>query len=116
MRDVIARGALVLAIAAWIAAEILEGLDYAHRKGEGVIHRDLSPRNVMLSRDGEVKLVDFGLALAGDRARHAHAGASLPAGSRRWPRPASAARSSPRVGPSTYSIAMKYVSSTTPSS
>ncbi|MEO8845805.1 MAG: serine/threonine-protein kinase [Kofleriaceae bacterium] len=51
------------AVAAWIAARILEGLDYAHRKGDGVIHRDLSPRNVMLSRDGEVKLVDFGIAV-----------------------------------------------------
>lgn len=51
------------ALAAWIAAKVLEGLDYAHRKGEGVIHRDLSPRNVMLSRDGEVKLVDFGIAV-----------------------------------------------------
>src|SRR5687768_54379 len=50
-------------IAAWIAAEIVKGLDYAHRKGAGVIHRDLSPRNVMLSRDGEVKLVDFGIAV-----------------------------------------------------
>ncbi len=50
-------------VAAWIAARVLDGLDYAHRKGEGVIHRDLSPRNVMMSRDGEVKLVDFGIAV-----------------------------------------------------
>lgn len=56
-------GEMAPAVAAWITARILEGLDYAHRKGEGVIHRDLSPRNVMLSRDGEVKLVDFGIAV-----------------------------------------------------
>jgi serine/threonine protein kinase len=51
------------AIAAWIVSRILDGLDYAHRKGDGVIHRDVSPRNVMLSRDGDVKLVDFGIAV-----------------------------------------------------
>lgn len=51
------------AMSAYICAEVLKGLDYAHRKGEGVIHRDLSPRNVMLSREGEVKLVDFGIAV-----------------------------------------------------
>jgi serine/threonine-protein kinase len=51
------------AMAVYVIAEILKGLDYAHRKGDGVIHRDLSPRNVMLSREGEVKLVDFGIAV-----------------------------------------------------
>ncbi len=54
------------AVAAYICAEILKGLDYAHRKGAGVIHRDLSPRNVMISRDGEVKIVDFGIAATAD--------------------------------------------------
>ena len=54
---------------AFICAEVLKGLDYAHRRGEGVIHRDLSPRNVMLSREGEVKLVDFGIAVALDQQR-----------------------------------------------
>ncbi len=51
------------AMAVYVISEILKGLDYAHRKGDGVIHRDLSPRNVMLSREGEVKLVDFGIAV-----------------------------------------------------
>jgi serine/threonine-protein kinase len=54
------------AMAAFICAEVVKGLDYAHRKGAGVIHRDLSPRNVMLSRDGEVKIVDFGIAATVD--------------------------------------------------
>jgi serine/threonine protein kinase len=69
------------ALAAWITARILEGLDYAHRKGEGVIHRDLSPRNVMLSRDGEVKLVDFGIAVTLGNAGEDESAQSAPTGS-----------------------------------
>jgi eukaryotic-like serine/threonine-protein kinase len=69
------------AVAAWIAARVLEGLDYAHHKGEGVIHRDLSPRNVMLSRDGEVKLVDFGIAVTLGAPGEGGDGQAAPAGS-----------------------------------
>jgi serine/threonine-protein kinase len=65
LSEAMARKGLALdpGLALFIAAELAKGLDYAHRKGAGVIHRDLSPRNVMLSRDGEVKLVDFGIAV-----------------------------------------------------
>ena len=59
-------------LAAWIAHEVLDALDYAHNlKSEegdklGVVHRDISPSNVLLSVRGDVKLVDFGIARATD--------------------------------------------------
>jgi hypothetical protein len=49
-------------LAAFIAAECCQALDHAHRSREPVIHRDVTPRNVLLSWDGEVKLADFGIA------------------------------------------------------
>lgn len=54
----------------WIAAEVAKALDYAHRargddgKPLNIVHRDVSPQNVLLGYEGEVKVADFGIARA----------------------------------------------------
>jgi eukaryotic-like serine/threonine-protein kinase len=72
MKRVAARGqGIPVHLACYIAMEVLKGLDYAHRArsaaGEPLhlVHRDVNPTNIILSFEGEVKLLDFGVALVG---------------------------------------------------
>jgi serine/threonine protein kinase/tetratricopeptide (TPR) repeat protein len=54
----------------YVASEVAKGLDHAHRRRDelmrplGIVHRDVSPHNVLLSFEGEVKVTDFGIAKA----------------------------------------------------
>ena len=67
-------------VAAFVAKEMSNGLDYAHRRRSvdgrplGIVHRDVSPQNVLISHTGEVKLVDFGIAKATMKARQTAVG------------------------------------------
>ena len=70
-----------IAQAAFLASELCQGLDYAHRRKDlqgrdlGIVHRGVSPGNVLLSYDGAVKLIDFGMAKAASSSHHTVAGA-----------------------------------------
>lgn len=54
------KGPLAVALACNLARQMAQGLHHAHRLG--MIHRDIKPQNVMLTRQGKVKILDFGLA------------------------------------------------------
>lgn len=58
-----------------IVLDVLNGLGYAHE--EGVIHRDVKPSNILLTRRGEVVLADFGIAQIAGETRHTASGALM---------------------------------------
>lgn len=85
LREVINRGKelgekIPLSICLYIISEVAKGLDYAHSKrndqGEPlhIVHRDISPQNILISFEGETKIVDFGIAKAAMNVSHTTSG------------------------------------------
>ena len=69
-------GGLPIPQACHIVQRICDALDYAHKRQDGfgnplnIVHRDVSPQNVLISYDGDVKVIDFGIAKAENRLSH----------------------------------------------
>jgi eukaryotic-like serine/threonine-protein kinase len=71
---------LPIAFTCYVIMKVCEGLDYAHNKHDGagrflnLVHRDVSPQNLLVSYEGEVKIIDFGIAKAAGKAGRTQAG------------------------------------------
>jgi serine/threonine-protein kinase len=75
LKDIIASGPMKLAEALGIAMQIAEGLHKAHKRQ--IVHRDIKPANIMITGEGRVKIMDFGLAKSPGRTQLTREGTTL---------------------------------------
>jgi serine/threonine-protein kinase len=64
LKDELAEGPMPAARVTWIARDVLAGLAAAHEIG--IVHRDVAPRNILLTETGRAKIADFGIAKAAE--------------------------------------------------
>ena len=76
LKGIIESGPLKLEEAQKIAMQIAEGLHEAHRRQ--IVHRDIKPANIMITGEGRVKIMDFGLAKSPGRTHLTREGTSAP--------------------------------------
>ncbi|MBK5258125.1 MAG: TonB family protein [Thermoanaerobaculia bacterium] len=86
LKTIVSRGRerdqpLGVELALFVTTKVASALDYAHRKRDfdekemELVHRDVSPQNVLISHEGDIKLCDFGIAKATSKGSHTQAGA-----------------------------------------
>jgi serine/threonine protein kinase len=96
LRQLLNAGRMAPKEALAIVPQICDALQYAHERG--IVHRDIKPENILLSKEGQVKIADFGVAKIVQRGRADPGGEESPGGAGKSEAPASSGAAAPGAG------------------